>query len=583
MAQHDLAAYLISSGDPHQSEYVAPRWQTRSWLSGFTGSAGTLVVSADEAGLWTDSRYFIQGEEQLAGTGITLQRQQVPHAPEHVDWLAAELAPGQQLGFDGRVVSLSQARLLQRKLSPRGIRLSASYDLVDSFWDDRPEYPTSDVFAFAEKYAGQSRKEKLGAIQDWLNNNGVDALLLVALDDIAWTLNIRAADVAYNPVCLSYLLVNKEGAQWFVGTDRIDKKLGTALQDDGVAVANYAAIETVLREFPASQCLAIDPASLSYYFFECLAGKDLKERPSPVTALKAIKNKTEIGHYRQVMRKDGVALLRLFRWLEKELKTRTVSEAEVGKRLAEFRAEQPLYQGESFPAIVGYKSNGAIVHYRAHEDSCAHLKNEGILLLDSGGQYLDGTTDITRTVALGSTTMEQRQHFTLVLKGMIALSRARFPQGTGGAQLDTLARQFLWQKGLDYGHGTGHGVGFFLNVHEGPQGFATSAVTSRGRTALQAGMVTSNEPGFYRTGHYGIRIENLILCNEDGSTDYGDFLNFETLTLFPIDRSLMQLDMLTEQEKKWLNEYHQQVLDGLLPLLQDDAERTWLRQHCQPV
>jgi Xaa-Pro aminopeptidase len=583
MAHHNITAYLVPSSDPHQSEYVAPRWQTRTWLSGFTGSAGTLIVTAEDAGVWTDSRYFIQGEEQLAGSGISLERQQVPHAPEHVDWLADNLRSGQQLGFDGRVVSLSQARLLEQKLSPRGIQLNAKHDLVANFWADRPEMPSSEVFAFDPIYTGQSRAEKLANIRAWLAKVEVDAVLLVALDEIAWTLNIRAADVDFNPVCLSYLLVSKENAQWLVGEDRIDQKLSTALAQDGVEVEDYSKVELALHNFPASQQLAVDPATLSYRFYELLAGKDLKEVESPVVMMKAIKNETEIQHFRNVMCKDGVALLRLFRWLEKTLKTTTVTEVEISKQLADFRSQQRLYKGESFPAIVGYNGNGAIVHYHAEPATCASLNASGILLLDSGGQYLDGTTDITRTVALGNTTMEQRRHFTLVLKGMIALTKARFPKGTGGAQLDTLARQFLWQDGLDYGHGTGHGVGFFLNVHEGPQGFATSAVTSRGRTALQPGMVTSNEPGFYRTGHYGIRIENLILCVEDRSTDYGNFLRFETLTLFPIDRRLLQLDMLLEEEQQWLNDYHQQVLAGILPLLKEDEERAWLRQQCQPV
>lgn len=583
MAQHSITAYLVPSSDPHQSEYVAPRWQTRAWLSGFTGSAGTLLVTTEGAGVWTDSRYFIQGEEQLAGSGITLERQQVPHAPEHVDWLVENLRAGQQLGFDGRVVSLSQARMLERRLSARGIKLNAKHDLAGNFWADRPAVPTSDVFAFDTVYTGQSRAEKLANIRAWLTKVEVDAVLLVALDEIAWTLNIRAADVDFNPVCLSYLLITKNEAQWFVGEARIDQKLSTALKEDGVEVAEYSKVELALQNFPASQQLAVDPATLSYRFFELLAGKDLKELGSPVVMMKAIKNETEIRHFRNVMCKDGVALLRLFRWLEKTLKTTTVTEVEISERLADFRSQQNNYRGESFPAIVGYNGNGAIVHYHAEPATCATLTASGILLLDSGGQYLDGTTDITRTVALGNTTMEQRRHFTLVLKGMIALSKARFPKGTGGAQLDTFARQFLWQEGLDFGHGTGHGVGFFLNVHEGPQGFATSAVTSRGRTALQPGMVTSNEPGFYRTGHYGIRIENLVLCVEDQSTDYGNFLRFETLTLFPIDRRLLQLDMLSEEERKWLNDYHQQVLAGILPLLKEDEERTWLRQQCQLV
>ena len=583
MVQHQISAYLVPSSDPHQSEYVAPRWETRAWLSGFDGSAGTLVVTHEEAGIWTDSRYFIQAEAQLAGTGVSLQKQRIPHAPEHVAWLAQHLKSGQRLGFDGRVVSLSQARLLKRKLTPKGIQLEASHDLAEMVWSDRPALPSSTIFDFGLQYAGASREDKMARVREWLAQNELDAVVLTALDDIAWTLNIRASDVDYNPVCLSYLIIGKTTAHWFVGKERVGEELASAMSQAGVQLAAYDAIDDALRQFPASQRLAIDPAGLSFYHFELLAGKDLAEHGSPITAMKAVKNETEIAHYRQVMRKDGVALLRLFRWLEQELQSRGVTEVEVAERLAQFRAQQPGYQGESFGAIVGYKGNGAIVHYRAMPDTCATLRQEGILLLDSGGQYLDGTTDITRTVALGPATDDQRRHFTLVLKGMIALARAKFPRGTGGAQLDTLARQYLWQDGLNYGHGTGHGVGFFLNVHEGPQGFATSAVTSRGRTAFEPGMVTSNEPGFYRTDHYGIRIENLILCVANETTDYGEFLSFEDLTLFPIDQRLIDKKLLNQEEKDWLNDYHQQVWEQLSPLLDNDDEVNWLRKQCNPL
>ena len=583
MQQHQIAAYLVPSSDPHQSEYVAPRWETRAWLSGFTGSAGTLIVTDTAAGVWTDSRYFIQAEAQLEGTGVVLQKQQIPHAPEHVDWLANNLQTGDKLGFDGRVVSLSSARLLRRKLQTKGIQLEARYDLPGKVWADRPAMPQSEIFDFAVEYAGVSREEKLGQIRNWLEQQQADAILLTALDDIAWSLNIRASDVDYNPVCISYLIVDREGARWFVGEERIDETLRRSMAAAGVHILEYGAIDGALENYPVSKTLAIDPAGTSFYHFELLSGKDVKEIGSPVTALKTIKNETEIKHYRQVMRKDGVALLKLFRWLEAELEQRGVTEVEVSKRLAAFRAEQEAYHGESFGAIVGYQGNGAIVHYRAEPESCATLQREGILLLDSGGQYLDGTTDITRTVALGEPTAEQKRHFTLVLKGMIALSRAKFPKGTGGAQLDTLARQYLWQDGLNYGHGTGHGVGFFLNVHEGPQGFATSAVTSRGRTAFEAGMVTSNEPGFYRTDHYGIRIENLILCIPQEKTEYGQFYGFEELTLFPIDQTLMDTDLLTAQEIDWLNGYHQKVEEELSPLLTSNEERNWLQDRCKAI
>lgn len=584
MHKHQLSAYLIPSSDPHQSEYVAPHWEVRPWLSGFSGSAGTLIVTPTFAGLWTDSRYFLQAEQELAGSGIDLMKQQIPHAPEHIDWLAENTPPGGKLGFDGKVVAYSQVQSLERKLSAKGIELVATHDLPARIWTtDRPALPQSPVYALDEKFAGESRSSKIAKVRAWLTSNNADSLLLVALDEIAWTLNIRASDVTFNPVCISYLWIGQEQAIWFVGASRIDQELQTSLSEAGIQLADYDAISGHLSKLSADQTFAFDPYTISFQHHQLVKEKKTIAKPSPVVALKTIKNETEIAHVRHAMCKDGVALLRLFRWLDETLKERGVSEVELAEKLSACRAEQQYYRGDSFPAIVGYKGNGAIIHYRAEPDSCAMIQAEGVLLLDSGGQYLDGTTDITRTVALGPSTIEQRRHFTLVLKGMIALSRARFPKGTGGAQLDTLARQFLWQDGLNYGHGTGHGVGFFLNVHEGPQGFATSAVTSRGRTAFEVGMLTSNEPGFYRTDHYGIRIENLILCVEDQNTDYGEFLRFETLTLFPIDRKMIQLDLLSETETLWLNGYHKQVMDGMLPLLTDKEEKEWLRFQCRPL
>lgn len=583
MQQHRLDAYLIPSSDPHQSEYVAPRWDMRAWLSGFTGSAGTLIVTPDRAGLWTDSRYFLQAETQLAGTGIDLQKLNVPHAPEHQDWLAQQLPTGARLGLDGRVVALAQARALAQRLAAKGVELVTEYDLPGDIHPSRPPVPATSVFDFPASFAGESRAQKLVRIRQWLTDHQADAVLLIALDDIAWTLNVRASDVAYNPVCVSYLLVGQDYATWYLGAERVDATLLAALKNDGVAATDYAAIAPTLMALPDATRLCIDPNLLSCHFHQLLTGKALVEIESPVAAMKAIKNDTEIAHWRQAMRKDGVALLRLFRWLSATLAQRGVTEVEVAEQLAHYRSQLPDYFGESFPAIVGYEANGAIVHYHAEPDRCATLAPRGILLLDSGGQYRDGTTDITRTVALGATTPEQRRHFTLVLKGMIALSVARFPEGTGGAQLDTLARQYLWQDGLNYGHGTGHGVGFFLNVHEGPQGFAPSAVTSRGRTAFRAGMVTSNEPGFYRSGQYGIRTENLMLCVEDQRTDFGTFYRFDTLTLFPIDRQLMDFSLLTADEIAWINAYHAEVHAGISPLLADADELDWLREQCEEM
>ncbi|RME96986.1 MAG: aminopeptidase P family protein [Bacteroidetes bacterium] len=583
LKKYDLAAYLVPSSDPHQSEYPPQHWTSRAWLSGFTGSAGTLIVTSDAAGLWTDSRYFLQAEQELRGSGIELHKQQIPYAPEHLDWLAQNLAAGSRLGFDGQVVSLSQYRALKRKLSAHGIELDGSHDLIAEVWTDRPGLPTSDIFELPTTYAGESRSEKLLRLRGWLDEHRADALFLVALDDIAWTLNIRAADVDFNPLCLSYLVVTRTQVHWFVGSERVGGQLRQRLTHDGVQIAEYSQVAQYLHNFPSEQTLAVDPATISVqHYYGSLKGKQSLEAPSPVQAMKSVKNPAEITHTFQAMRKDGVALLRLFCWLEQELLTRGVTEVEVADKLTSLRAAQPGYFGDSFPAIVGYQGNGAIVHYHAQADSCATIQAEGILLLDSGGQYWDGTTDITRTVALGPTTAEQRAHFTRVLKGMIALSEVRFPEGTTGGQLDVLARQHLWAAGLNYGHGTGHGVGFFLSVHEGPQGISPS-LAGKAKTAFRVGMITSNEPGFYREGHYGIRIENLVLCEHDQKTPYGTFLRFRTLTLFPIDRKLIERSMLTEGERRWLNHYHAQVERELSPLLAHKAEQAWLRQQCAPI
>lgn len=578
MKEKGLDAYLISSSDPHQSEYVAPYWSTRTWLSGFTGSAGTLIVTQDEAGLWTDSRYFIQAEKQLEGSTIKLQKQGVPNAPEHIDWLMEQLPSGSKVGFDGQVISLAGIRSLERKLSTKGIRLQGKYDLAGKIWEDRPGLPESHVFELPTKFSGKTRQEKITELREWLKTQKADGLFLPALDDIAWLLNIRASDVESNPVCLSYLLLTENEVTWCVNQSRIDPALLSNLKEEGVVLRNYDEALNVLQSVSASDKLVIDPSTISFAYFEALSGKYLSERPSPVQAMKAVKNDKEIANLKQAMRKDAVALLKLFRWLDDQLDQRTVSEVEVGEQLTQFRSEQANYHGESFNAIVGYKGNGAIVHYRAEPESCAQIKKEGMLLLDSGGQYWDGTTDITRTIAFSSPSQEEKIHFTLVLKGMMALSQVRFPKGTSGVQLDTLARQFLWQEGLNYGHGTGHGVGFFLNVHEGPQGIMPNAA-SKGKTAFEVGMLTSNEPGFYRQGHYGIRIENLVLCVEDQTTDYGDFLKFETMTLFPIDQNLIDTTMLTTAEINWLNAYHQKVYEAVSPLL-DKEEKDWLEKKC---
>ena len=582
MQDEGLDAYLIPSNDPHQSEYVAEHWKARQWISGFLGSAGTVVVTTDDAGLWTDSRYFLQAEQELKGSGIVLQKQQVPHAPEHLDWLANKLAPGSRIGLDGRLFTIGQIRSFERLFSPKNIQLLTEADLVRSIWTDRVPLPSVPVFELPASYAGQTRTEKFHAVRAQMEQQGLKQYLLTALDDIAWVFNLRGADVECNPVFYAYALLEKDKAHLFVAAEKVPEPLKKALMADGVELHPYQAIESFLESLPNGSPIGYDQYQTQYQFWRSIKHLDCRENVAIIRLLKAIKNPVEVKHLREAMRRDGVALLRLYRWLDEVLQTRTVTEVEVAHKLDGFRREQGDYHGESFAAIVGYQSNGAIVHYHPEPDHCAEIRNEGILLLDSGGQYTYGTTDITRTTVFGTPTAGQKTAYTLVLKGNIALSTAVFPVGTTGVQLDTLARLPLWQHQMNYGHGTGHGVGFFLNVHEPPQGFVASAANSRGITPLEPGMLTSNEPGYYKTGEYGIRIENLILCVEAGQTDSGRFLKFDTLTLFPIDTNLIDYPLLTRQEVDWLNAYHREVFETLAPGLNQE-ELDWLKEKCKAI
>jgi Xaa-Pro aminopeptidase len=578
MRQHQIDAYLIPSNDPHQSEYVAERWKAREWISGFTGSAGIAIVTADHAGLWTDSRYFLQAEEQLKGSRFVLHKLKIPHAPEHLMWLAENLPEGAIVGADGNLFSPGQVRSIRKHLHKKNIEFD-QVDLIGEIWKDRPGIPVNPLFEFPLEFAGQSRREKLDRVLEKMAGQGASLYLVSTLDDIAWCLNIRSNDVEFNPVCICYLVIGRDTSYLFIDEEKVPSGISGSLHKDGIEIRPYEEIEDFLARMSESRRILVDTHSISIRLYEGINEDQRIDGENLILPMKAVKNEVEIGHIRSVMRRDGVALLRLYRWLEEKLNAGKVTELEVAEQLARFRGEQGNYYGESFAAIVGYNSNGAIVHYKPQAETCASIHREGILLLDSGGQYLDGTTDITRTTALGPPTSEQKRNYTLVLKGHIALATIQFPEGTMGAQLDTLARIPLWKEGLNYGHGTGHGVGFFLSVHEPPQGFAASAVTSRGTTPLAPGTLTSNEPGFYKDGEYGIRIENLVLCVEAGETPYGKFLKFETVSLFPIDTSLVELALLTKEEKDWLNDYHRQVFVQLSPLLNED-EKKWLEEKC---
>ncbi len=583
MKKQNIAAYLIPSADPHQSEYVAEYWKTRTHLSGFNGSAGILVVTHKTAGLWTDSRYFLQAEEQLRDSGIELHKQVVPHAPEHIPWLAQQLPSKCTIGFNGSLFTVGQVAYMKKFFWPKRIKMRHDLQLEDDVWiKNRPPLPQHSVFELPESTTGESRLKKLNRIAETLKERNAGFQLVTTLDDIAWILNIRSQDVAYNPVCISYLMVGRILSYLFVDEKKIPEALQDKFQIDGIILKPYDSIVPFLQELGSKQNVICDFDTVSIRLFDAIPPRKQLEGPTISRQLKAIKNETEISHINSAMIKDGIALTKLYRWLTDQLEVTTVTEVEVAQQLDTFRAAQGDYYGESFAAIVGYKANGAIIHYHPEEDSCATIEKDGILLLDSGGQYLQGTTDITRTTALGTPTAAQKRHFTLVLKGHIALAKIRFPKGTTGVQLDTLARQYLWQEGLNYGHGTGHGVGFFLNVHEPPQGFATSVTTSRGSTTFEVGMLTSNEPGFYKTGEYGIRIENLLLTKEASSKGFGPFLAFESITLFPIDQSLINIDLLEDTEIDWLNQYHKKVLDTLSPHLSPE-EVAWMEEQCRTI
>lgn len=578
IAQEQIQAFIIPSTDPHLSEYVAPHWQSREWISGFTGSAGTVVVTAKDAGLWTDSRYFLQAARQLEGTCITLYKEMLPETPNIPEFLSAHLQEGDCVGIDGKMFSAEEVEHLQKELKKSGIRIKSIADPMQLLWIDRPAMPLAPAFVYDTKYAGMSFTEKLPAVRQAMEAAGADSLLLSALDEIAWLLNIRGNDVHCNPVVVSYLLIEKDKVNYFVQPQKVTPELTEYFNVNGISVHPYEEIGDYLNNFNAHSIL-MNPAKTNYAIYSAIRpGCLIINGASPVALLKAIRNKQEIAGIHAAMQRDGVALVKFLKWLDEAVPAGKETEISVDKKLHTFRAAQPLYMGESFDTIAGYKEHGAIVHYEATPETDVTLKPEGFLLLDSGAQYLDGTTDITRTIALGPLTEEEKTDYTLILKGHIALAMAVFPEGTRGAQLDVLARMPIWKERMNYLHGTGHGVGHFLNVHEGPQ----SIRMNENPVALQPGMVTSNEPGVYKAGSHGIRTENLVLTVPAGEGMFGKYLKFETLTLCPICRKGIIKELLTAEEIGWLNDYHRTVYEKLSPDLNND-EREWLKEACKAV
>ncbi len=578
MREKGISACIVPGTDPHASEYIAECWKDRVWITGFTGSAGTAVVGLEKVGLWTDSRYFLQGETELAGTGIDLMKMGLPETPGTVSWIISGLKKGERVGVNPQMFSVDAYQSLQNELADAGIEL-VSVDLISEVWTDRPAMPSNPCFVFDVKYAGKSVTEKLTLLHAEMQKAGAGVVVLSALDDIAWLFNIRGNDVDYNPVTIAFAIVELESATLFINPEKINAETAEYFKSKGVRTAAYNSVYHHLEKISPEAKVWIDGAKLNRSLYESIPAVCTKvNKMSPVFRLKSIKNETEVAGYRRAMIKDGVALTRFFIWLEENVATGTLTELSVDEKLQAFRAEQENFVGPSFGTIAGYRGHGAIVHYKATDESASTLHPEGIFLLDSGGQYLDGTTDITRTVTLGKPTEEEKTDFTLVLKGHIALSSAVFPVGTRGSQLDILARKALWDLGLNYGHGTGHGVGHFLNVHEGPQ----SIRMDENPVTLQEGMFMSNEPGLYRTGKHGIRTENLVLVVPALETEFGKFLKFETLTLFPIDRNLIDILMLTDEEEMWIDNYHEMVFNNLSPYLSEN-ERAWLEEKCKPI
>lgn len=575
---NNIKAFIIPSTDPHLSEYVAPYWMSREWISGFTGSAGTVVILMDKAGLWTDSRYFLQAEKELEGSGITLYKEMLPETPSITEFLCQNLKPGESVSIDGKMFSVQQVEQMKENLAPYQLQVNLFGDPLKSIWKDRPSMPDAPAFIYDVKYAGKSCGEKVAAIRTELKKKGIYALFLSSLDEIAWTLNLRGSDVHCNPVIVSYLLVTQDGVVYFISPEKITQEVNEYLQEQQVSLRKYDETESFLNSF-AGENILIDPKKTNYAIYSAInpACKIIRGE-SPVTLLKAIRNEQEIAGIHHAMQRDGVALVRFLKWLEQSVPSGKETELSVDRKLHEFRAAQPLYMGESFDTIAGYKEHGAIVHYSATEESDVTLQPKGFLLLDSGAQYLDGTTDITRTIALGELTEEEKTDYTLILKGHIALAMAKFPAGTRGAQLDVLARMPIWSHGMNFLHGTGHGVGHFLSVHEGPQ----SIRMNENPIVLQPGMVTSNEPGVYKAGSHGIRTENLTLVCKDKEGMFGEYFKFETITLCPICKKGIIKEMLTAEEVKWFNDYHRTVYEKLSPSLNEE-EKKWLLEATKAI
>jgi Xaa-Pro aminopeptidase len=581
LQRHDIEALLVPSSDPHLSEYLPARWQARQWLSGFTGSMGTLVVTRSKAALFADSRYWSQAERELAGTGIDLVKIAGGNAATHVEWLAREVPRGQTVAVDGQVLSLAAAKGLRAALDAAGVSLRPDLDLVDEVWSERPPLPTAPVYEHVPPHAPLSRAAKLEQVRMAMAAHGATHHFISTVDDVAWLFNLRGADVSYNPVFLAHALIEKDRALLFVAEGKVSAELQQRLATDAVLLAPYADAARVLAALPGDSVLLLDPRRVTLGLRERInPAVQVIEAINPSTLLKSRKSDAEAAHVRRAMEQDGAAMCEFYAWLESALGRERITELTIDEHLSAARAKRPGFVGLSFGTIAAFNANGAMPHYHATDASHAVIEGDGLLLIDSGGQYLGGTTDVTRVWPIGTPSADMKRDYTLVLKGTIALSRTRFPRGTPSPMLDAIARAPLWAHSLDYGHGTGHGVGYFLNVHEGPQ--SISKVVPDAHMAMEPGMITSVEPGLYRPGLWGIRIENLVLAVPAGSNEFGEFLEFEALTLCPIDTRCIDRSLLRDDEVQWLDAYHASVRERLAPLVSGNA-LAWLVERTAPL
>lgn len=579
MDEKGIKAYVILTSDPHQSEYVADYYKDRSWISGFTGSAGIVIITQDEAILWTDGRYFIQAEKELAGSEFKLYKMNTPGYPTYTEYLHHKLGDGDTIGFNGKVFDELSFEKLELSFKDKDINFAGEFDLVGDIWVDRPSLPNGKAFILDEKYTGKSTKEKLIDLRNELNKKEADYLLLGSLDDIAWLYNIRGRDVECNPIIISYALITKDEAYLFVEKDKINAEVEEFLKINGVKIYSYDEVIEFVKEFKDNTKVLLDKNRINRWLYSGIPSTcKVIDEMNITTKLKGIKNHIEIENQKNAYIKDGVALTKFLYWLDKNIGNIEITEISAQEKMDSLREELDLFIGPSFGTISAYGPNAAMAHYSATEDSNAILEPRGFYLVDSGGQYLDGTTDTTRTISLGPITEEEKKDFTLTLKGHINLSDAKFLEGTNGYQLDIICRYPLWQEGLDYKHGTGHGIGFLLNVHEGPHRIASAP----NDVALEEGMIVSIEPGVYKVGKHGIRIENIVVVEKDIKTESGQFMKFETLSLAPIDLDAIDISLLTEREKAWLNNYHKDVYNKLSPSLNEE-EKEWLEGKTKAV